>query len=86
MGEFVSTLGNPWLAEEYSVTMQGVFFQKYGARRAEQFAEIARKANALAPKTAYRTTIITRKITESGGGGSGGLVGAGSSGDGPPEG
>lgn len=81
MGEFVSTLGNPWLATEFNVTRQGEFFRKYGAARAGQYAELARVANERdRPRVEARTFILTRKI-----GGGGGLVGAGSSGDGPPE-
>lgn len=85
MGEFISAIGNPWLAAEFNVTRQGEFLKRYGARRAEQFKSLAQAANALAPKTQYRTTIIVRKIGNTSGGG-GGLIGAGSSGDGPPEG
>lgn len=79
MGEFVSTIGNPWLATEFNVTRQGEFFVKYGAARAEQFAEVARKANALLQPQQARTYVYTRKLI-----GGGGVVGAGSSGNGPP--
>lgn len=85
MGEFISRFGNPWSADQWNVTTQGRFLQAYGRRRADQFAALAgttvggpRPDGAV--RVERRTYIITRKI----GGVGGGLVGAGSSGEGPP--
>jgi len=38
MGIFVSALGNPWRKAEFNLTLQAKFVEKYGQRRADQFA------------------------------------------------
>lgn len=90
MGDFISAIGNPWSADQWNVTKQGEFLLRYGQRRAEQFAKEAgttvggAKPDGVGPKTIVKVLIQKRVINQGGTGG--GIIGAGSSGDGPPEG
>jgi len=84
---------NPWSAEHWNLTKQGQYVQKYGIEVAKTKAAQAgasldgkrpmpQLAFAPIPKSNF-TVIVQRKGTPAPVGG-GGLVGAGSSGDGPP--
>ena len=90
MGEFISALGNPWSPDQWNITKQGAFVNRYGMRRAREFAQKAgttvggpKPEDSFGPRTINRFIIQKRVINNNNQGGD--LVGAGSSGDGPPE-
>lgn len=93
MAGFVSALGNPWLQSEWNLTKQGEFLLRYGSARAEEFATAAGTSlggiqkKPIGENTVIRNFILIKRIGAtggSGGGGGGGVIGAGTSGSGPP--
>lgn len=84
-----SKLGNPWMPDEWNLTRQGEFIKLYGEGRARVFAKVAKttlgglKPSAMAVGDT-RTFIYTKRLVTNDGSG-GGIIGAGSSGEGPPE-
>jgi hypothetical protein len=77
---------NPWSPDNWNLTAQGEYVKKYGvsvaARKARQAGTML---GALKPRPV--STVLERHwiIQKNGGGGGGSIIGAGSSGDGPPE-
>lgn len=85
MVDMRSKLGNPWAPGEWNLTRQGEFVKLYGEGRARVFAKAAgTKIGALEPGKPIGpcTYIFTKRLVTADGGG---LIGAGASGDGPPE-
>lgn len=85
-----SKFGNPWSADEWNLTVQGQFVAFYGEERAKVFRRAAGvKLGATKPAVVVvkdtRTFIYTKRLVTADGTGQG-IIGAGSSGDGPPEG
>lgn len=78
----MSEIANPWLPENWNLTAQGDYVKKYGVSVATRTAKLAGSSlGALKPRTGVTVqnlTIIQRKSF------GGGIVGAGSSGSGPP--
>lgn len=79
-------VANPWLAENWNVTAQGDYVKKYGVSVAVRTAKLAGSyLGALKPNTPptalYNNLVIIQRKSFGGGG----IIGAGSSGDGPPE-
>lgn len=87
-------VNNPWSAEHWNLTKQGEYVKKYGLEVAKTKAKqagttltagrpVQPQRFAPLPRGSNYTVIVQRKgniVNVSGGG----LVGAGSSGDGPP--
>jgi len=81
----MTNVANPWAPENWNLTAQGEYVKKYGvsvaARKARQAGTTL---GALKPRPV--STVLERHwIIQKGGGGGGSIIGAGSSGDGPPE-
>lgn len=87
MVDLRSKFGNPWMPDEWNLTTQGQFVKLYGEGRARVFAKVAGTTiGALKPRPmplGNRTFILTKRLitTDS----VGGIIGAGSSGEGPPD-
>jgi hypothetical protein len=80
---------NPWTYENWNLTEQGRFFVAFGLVKCEQLAAAAgTTVGGPKPKPAHEVKVIERhwiiQKKQVGGGSGGGLVGAGSSGSGPP--
>lgn len=78
---------NPWLPENWNLTKQGEYIRQYGLEVAKGKAKHAgTKIGAPAPRInpTHSTIVIVQRRTIEVGGSGGALVGAGSSGDGPP--
>jgi hypothetical protein len=78
---------NPWSAEFWSLTRQGEYVKKYGTEVAKTKAKkVGAKLGDLKPRELFvqqpLTVLVQRRNI--GGGSGGSIVGAGSSGDGPP--
>ena len=77
---------NPWSLEHWSLTRQGAYIKKYGVEVAKTKARQAgAKLGDLKPRALFGQpplTVLVQRRNIIGGGGS--LVGAGSSGEGPP--
>jgi hypothetical protein len=77
---------NPWTYKDWNVTAQGQVVVKYGLEKAEQMAKAAdTTVGGLRPKpdgivTVHQTFLFRKTFVQGGGG----LVGAGTAGDGPP--
>lgn len=80
---------NPWTFANWNVTAQGRFVQQFGLEKAQAAAKEAGTVLGGARPVSHTKTIVKhfifKKVIERTSGGGGGLVGAGSSGDGPPE-
>jgi len=85
---------NPWAAEHWNLTQQGAYIKKYGLEVAKTKAKqagttvgaskpVQPQRFAPLPRSSNYTVIVQRKGSNVVAGG-GGIVGAGSSGDGPP--
>lgn len=88
-----SIYGNPWRAEQWNITVQGAFVQRYGVAKANEFAKAAGvKVGDLRPHdpnkpirvVEVRNFLIGRRGTNSDSS-SASIIGAGTSGNGPPE-
>lgn len=80
----MSDVPNPWLPENWNLTAQGAYIREYGLEVAKGKAKKAgTKIGAPAPRLIpeNKTIVIVQRRNIGGGGG---IVGAGSSGDGPP--
>ncbi len=80
---------NPWSAEHWNLTAQGQYVVKHGLEAAHKKAIEAGttlngkpKVSEEAQQVIIKNFILTKRIGSTGGG----IVGAGSSGSGPPEG
>lgn len=77
---------NPWVAENWNVTRQGEYVKKYGVSVATRTAKLAGSyLGALKPNVQARALYNNLVIIQRKSFGGGGIIGAGSSGDGPPE-
>lgn len=84
-------MDNPWTFANWNLTAQGRYVVQYGMQKAEAAAlEAGTTLGGLRPPPPHGTnihiTVIQKRVIQKGGsgGGAGGLVGAGQSGDGPP--
>lgn len=83
----MSSVPNPWAADAWNLTEQGAYIKKYGVEVAKRKARQAGTTlGALPPREGpfYRHLTIIQKRGANITVGGGGLVGAGSSGDGDP--
>ncbi len=88
----MSEVVNPWTADAWNITAQGEYVKRYGVSVATRTAKLAGSfLGATKPKQDHRQIevrnfILTKKIGSTGGSGNDtGLIGAGRSGEGPPE-
>lgn len=91
--EAKSIFGNPWRHDQWNITTQGQFINRYGLPKAHEFAKLAGSkvgnTKPTIPGELTRVVEDNRTFIFNKRGGSGGgdtiIVGAGSSGEGPPD-
>lgn len=85
-----SLYGNPWRPEQWNITTQGAFVVRYGVAKANEFAKAAGvNVGDLRPHDPNKPTRVVEVrnflLGRRGGTSNSSIIGAGSSGDGPPE-
>lgn len=81
---------NPWTYKDWNLTAQGQIVRKYGLEKAHEMAKAAdTTVGGPRPKpsgnvTVHQTFLFRKTFQTGGSGGGGGIVGAGSSGEGAP--